>query len=215
MPKKPIKTVEPLDVSTAEVTKSKSTMKITPISSATQTTPKETILVQERWIDKTTNKILVIFLILAAVFGYFAYTISQQPCNKFAKPFLTNLGNSISIKDCMENNKVTLTNGLILEDLVVGTGAEVKSGDTVNMHYLGTLENGVKFDSSYDRKETFPVKIGVGQVIPGWDLGIPGMKIGGKRKLTIPAALAYGDRGAGGVIPPNATLIFEVEAVSK
>ncbi len=204
MSKKPIETNQPTHK-----------IDISDNANDSQVIQKEQLLVQERWIDKTLNKILVVFFTLAAVFGYFAYSIAQQPCNKYSKPTLTALANSVSIKDCMENNKVTLTNGLILEDLVVGTGEEVKSGDTINMHYLGTLENGTKFDSSYDRNETFPVRIGVGQVIPGWDLGIPGMKIGGKRKLTIPSDLAYGDRGAGGVIPPNATLIFEVEAVSK
>ena len=79
------------------------------------------------------------------------------------------------------------------------------------MHYKGTLTDGTKFDSSYDRNEPFTTKIGVGQVIKGWDQGVPGMKIGGKRKLTIPSDLGYGERGAGAVIPPNATLIFEVE----
>ena len=102
---------------------------------------------------------------------------------------------------------------LIIEDLVVGTGAEVKSGDGVSMHYLGTLEDGKKFDSSYDRGQPFETEIGVGQVIKGWDEGVPGMKIGGKRKLTIPYDMAYGERGVPGVIPPKATLIFEVELI--
>ncbi len=115
-------------------------------------------------------------------------------------------------------NKVTSTNttaspsaGLKIEDLKVGTGSAVKAGDTIKIHYLGTLENGKKFDSSYDRGEPFQTQIGVGQVIKGWDQGVIGMQIGGKRKLTIPSDLAYGERGAGGVIPPNATLIFELE----
>lgn len=100
---------------------------------------------------------------------------------------------------------------LIIEEIKVGDGREVKSGDTVVMHYSGTLTDGTKFDSSLDRNEPFTTQIGVGQVIKGWDEGVPGMKIGGKRKLTIPSDLAYGESGAGGVIPPNATLIFEVE----
>ncbi|MFA7301190.1 MAG: FKBP-type peptidyl-prolyl cis-trans isomerase [Candidatus Shapirobacteria bacterium] len=103
---------------------------------------------------------------------------------------------------------------LIIEDTKIGTGREVKSGDTISIHYLGTLQNGAKFDSSYDRKEPFETKIGVGMVIKGWDEGVLGMKIGGKRKLTIPSDLAYGEQGAGGVIPPNATLIFEVELIN-
>lgn len=102
---------------------------------------------------------------------------------------------------------------LIIEDLVVGTGAEVKKGDGVSMHYKGTLEDGKKFDSSYDRGQPFETEIGVGQVIKGWDEGVPGMKIGGKRKLTIPFDMAYGERGIPGVIPPKATLIFEVELI--
>jgi len=100
---------------------------------------------------------------------------------------------------------------LIIEDIVVGTGLEVKKGDGVSMHYSGTLEDGKKFDSSYDRGQPFETEIGVGQVIKGWDEGVPGMKIGGKRKLTIPYDMAYGERGIPGVIPPKATLIFEVE----
>lgn len=107
----------------------------------------------------------------------------------------------------------TMATELKIEDTQIGTGREVKSGDTVVMHYKGTLEDGTKFDSSYDRGQPFETQIGVGQVIKGWDQGVPGMKIGGKRKLTIPSDLAYGSRGAGNVIPPNATLIFEVELV--
>jgi peptidylprolyl isomerase len=99
---------------------------------------------------------------------------------------------------------------LKIEDIKVGTGPEVKPGDTVVMHYNGTLENGEKFDSSYGGKP-FETKIGVGQVIEGWDQGVPGMKVGGKRKLIIPSDLAYGDQGIPGAIPPKATLIFEVE----
>ena len=102
---------------------------------------------------------------------------------------------------------------LIIEDLKVGTGPEVKSGDTVSMNYLGTLADGTKFDSSYDRGQPFETQIGVGRVIQGWDQGVPGMKVGGKRRLSIPSELAYGAQGAGGVIPPNADLIFEVELV--
>lgn len=100
-----------------------------------------------------------------------------------------------------------------IEDLKVGKGKEVVSGDYITIHYFGTLENGHKFDSSYDRGEPFKTRIGVGEVIDGWEMGIPGLKVGGKRKLTIPAALAYGDREIGD-IPPNSTLIFEVELLS-
>ncbi len=100
---------------------------------------------------------------------------------------------------------------LIIEDLVKGKGKEAKSGDTVVVHYTGWLaENNKKFDSNHDRKEPFETKIGVGYVIRGWDEGIPGMKVGGKRKLTIPYQMAYGKYGTG-PIPGFATLIFEVE----
>lgn len=103
------------------------------------------------------------------------------------------------------------TKGLKIEDIVVGTGPEVKSGDHVTMHYTGWLEDGTKFDSSHDRNQPFDVAIGVGYVIKGWDMGVPGMKVGGKRKLTIPHELAYGKYGVDPVIPGFATLIFEVE----
>lgn len=101
---------------------------------------------------------------------------------------------------------------LVITDSIVGTGEEVKSGDTVVIHYLGTLENGKKFDSSYDRGEPFITEIGIGRVIKGWDEGVPGMKVGGKRKLVIPPDMAYGDRDLG-EIPPNSVLLFDVELV--
>ena len=100
---------------------------------------------------------------------------------------------------------------LEVTDEVVGTGDEAVAGKTVTVNYVGTLTNGTKFDSSYDRNQSFDFTLGAGQVIKGWDQGVAGMKVGGLRKLTIPPELAYGKRGAGADIPPDATLIFEVE----
>ena len=105
----------------------------------------------------------------------------------------------------------TTPSGLIIETLATGSGAAAARGDKVSVHYTGWLTNGTKFDSSRDRNEPFSFRLGAGQVIPGWDEGVVGMQPGGKRKLTIPAQLAYGTRGAGGVIPPDAVLVFEVE----
>ncbi len=100
---------------------------------------------------------------------------------------------------------------LVKEDILIGKGKEAVSGKKVTVNYVGTLEDGKKFDSSYDRKQPFEFTLGEGKVIPGWDMGLLGMKEGGKRKLTIPADLAYGETGSPPVIPPNATLIFEIE----
>ena len=105
---------------------------------------------------------------------------------------------------------VKTPSGLQYEDLVPGSGDSPKAGKKVTVHYTGWLTNGTKFDSSVDRNEPFSFVIGAGQVIPGWDEGVVSMKIGGKRKLVIPPELGYGAGGAGGVIPPNATLVFEV-----
>ena len=101
--------------------------------------------------------------------------------------------------------------GLKYEDLAVGEGKSAVAGETVRVHYTGWLVNGTKFDSSLDRNDPFSFPLGGGRVIRGWDEGVQGMKVGGRRKLTIPPQLGYGSRGAGGVIPPNATLVFEVE----
>jgi peptidylprolyl isomerase/FKBP-type peptidyl-prolyl cis-trans isomerase FkpA len=103
---------------------------------------------------------------------------------------------------------------LQMEDLQVGSGDEAVSGKMVEVHYTGWLTDGSKFDSSLDRGKPFSFALGGGQVIQGWDRGVVGMKVGGKRKLTIPGELAYGERGFSNVIPPNATLVFEVELLS-
>ena len=116
-------------------------------------------------------------------------------------------------QDGPEGKEVTTASGLQYIDLKTGTGATAQAGQTVTVHYSGWLENGNKFDSSIDRGQPFSFPLGAGRVIKGWDEGVQGMKVGGKRKLIIPSTLGYGARGAGGAIPPHATLIFEVELI--
>ncbi|MBI2069645.1 MAG: FKBP-type peptidyl-prolyl cis-trans isomerase [Elusimicrobia bacterium] len=137
-------------------------------------------------------------LLLAALFAV--------SCNKKTGQIKeTDMGKS------SQSQEVTTPSGLKYTDNVVGAGASPETGQRVTVHYTGTLTNGTKFDSSLDRGQPFAFNIGVGQVIKGWDEGVASMKVGGKRRLYIPAALGYGSRGAGGVIPPNADLIFDVE----
>jgi FKBP-type peptidyl-prolyl cis-trans isomerase FkpA len=107
----------------------------------------------------------------------------------------------------------TTASGLAIEDITIGSGKEAKTGDQVTVNYVGKLLTGDTFDSSYSRNEPFHFTLGLGQVIKGWDEGVAGMRVGGKRQLTIPPALGYGERGAGRVIPPNAVLVFTVELV--
>jgi FKBP-type peptidyl-prolyl cis-trans isomerase len=134
-----------------------------------------------------------------------------------ALALIASLGVSIAtVHPATAQGSPTVTDsGLIIADTKVGTGAEAKPGNTCNMHYTGWLyvngAKGAKFDSSVDRGEPFAFRLGQGQVIKGWDEGVAGMKVGGKRTLIIPAELGYGSRGAGSDIPPNSTLIFDVE----
>ncbi|MFB2935129.1 FKBP-type peptidyl-prolyl cis-trans isomerase [Aerosakkonemataceae cyanobacterium BLCC-F154] len=121
--------------------------------------------------------------------------------------------NTMSNPSSADSDKevVTTPSGLKYVDLEAGTGTTPKAGQTVVVHYTGTLENGKKFDSSRDRNQPFSFQLGAGQVIKGWDEGLSTMRVGGSRRLIIPPELGYGARGAGGVIPPNATLVFDVE----
>lgn len=145
------------------------------------------------------NFIFIIIILAVVVFGvYFILQDSKIEEIQNGRP--------------SDNQNQTMTQGMKIEILKEGTEVEAKKGDTVSVHYTGTLENGTKFDSSLDRGTPFSFTLGAGQVIRGWDLGVLGMKVGEKRKLTIPSGLAYGETGTpGGPIPPNATLIFEVE----
>ena len=117
------------------------------------------------------------------------------------------------VSSCSEKkDSITMDNGLVIEDIIEGDGKEANDYNKVVVNYTGKLEDGSIFDSSLSPgKEPFTFTLGVGSVIKGWDMGVKGMKVGGKKKLTIPPELGYGDRGAGNVIPPKATLIFEVE----
>jgi len=113
-----------------------------------------------------------------------------------------------------KEQETKMTDKLVVTDEKVGDGSEATAGKLVTVHYTGRLTNGTKFDSSVDRNQPFRFMLGVGQVIKGWDDGVQGMKVGGKRKLVIPSNLAYGERGAGAAIPPNSTLEFDVELLS-
>ena len=139
-----------------------------------------------------------------------ASAVSTDAADLLATP--QSSSNAEEAPGTMADETLTTTDsGLQYVDLTEGDGASPEQGQTVEVHYTGTLEDGTKFDSSRDRNRPFKFKIGVGQVIKGWDEGVASMKVGGRRKLVIPADLAYGSRGAGGVIPPDATLVFDVE----
>ncbi len=152
------------------------------------------------------NIILIVFTLLLGGF------LSQQALAKKAAHKKTSTTTTTTTSEETSSTKAqTSASGLKIEDVKKGTGKTAKSGDTVSVHYKGTLTDGTKFDSSYDRGQPFSFHLGAGEVIKGWDEGVKGMQIGGKRKLTIPADMGYGARGAGKVIPPNATLLFDVE----
>jgi len=151
--------------------------------------------------------ILIIVIILGIIIlGSIFYSKKNIENNSFSNQ----QNQAVESNNIIESNNQNMNN-LLKETLKEGTGIEAKNGDTVTVNYIGTLENGKKFDSSLDGGVPFSFTLGAGQVIKGWDLGVLGMKVGEKRKLTIPADLAYGSDGIGNIIPPNATLIFEVD----
>lgn len=170
------------------------------------------------------NLIYPVVIVLIGLAVFFFVQKSRNVSNNSGiealnqKPTESVNGNQLDASDKSESesgNWVELENGLKYKDVAVGTGQEAKNGDAVAAHYIGTLENGSKFDSSYDRGQPFAFLLGGGQVIKGWDLGIAGMKVGGKRKLVIPPELGYGSRDVGdGKIPPNSTLFFDVELIA-
>ena len=159
------------------------------------------------------NKTLITYLIIACIIvPIFFVLISKENKQEKNETFeLTYIDQNQEENNNIQNME---DQGLKIEVLQDGTGEEAKNGDNVSVHYVGTLEDGTKFDSSIDRGEPFSFDLGASRVIKGWDLGILGMKIGEKRKLTIPSDLAYGNDGIPNVIPPQATLIFEVELLN-
>lgn len=156
------------------------------------------------------NYLMLIGLLLASgIIGYFLF---MNPSDSSLKKVENSVLPTASPSGTINPTTTTTMDGqLKIEDIKVGTGDEAVAGKKVTVNYSGTLTDGTKFDSSYDRGIPFSFNLGEGDVIQGWDLGVAGMKVGGKRKLTIPSDLGYGARGAGDVIPPNATLVFEVE----
>ncbi len=163
----------------------------------------------------------IIVIVVIAAIGYAAYTAfsSQKQAANAAAAQSANLTATAKVPTQIPGTPssaqiITTSSGLKYQDMVVGTGAEAKSGNTVTVNYTGWLTNGTKFDSSLDRNQPFSFQLGTGNVIKGWDEGVVGMKVGGKRKLIIPPDLGYGAQGAGSSIPPNATLVFEVELLS-
>lgn len=155
---------------------------------------------QRRAVKQRNQRIAILVILLLAILGG-AYLVFGDRI--FAGQSETSQADMIST-----------ASGLQYQDTLVGSGATAKPGDTVSVHYTGTLTDGTKFDSSLDRNQPFEFTIGAGRVIAGWEEGLVGMNVGGKRKLVIPPALGYGAAGAGGVIPPNATLFFEIELLA-
>lgn len=168
------------------------------------------------------TKTILVFVIII-IFGGIAVWLFMNKSKNANAPIVESASPSVSVEATLTASPlptastsagkvIDLGGGLLVQDLVAGTGAAAQKGETIAVNYVGTLSDGKKFDSSYDRGQPFVFPLGAGQVIKGWDLGVVGMKVGGKRKLTIPPSFGYGAQNVGnGLIPPNSTLIFEVE----
>lgn len=165
-----------------------------------------------------TKAIFVFFVVLIVISaaGWLFIRKGRQAQESTIHDVTASLGPSVEPSPSISEGKMTtLEGGLQIQDIVAGSGAQAGAGDTVSVNYVGMFTDGRKFDNSYDRGQPFQFTLGGGQVIKGWDQGVAGMRVGGKRKLIIPPALAYGQGGAGnGLIPPNATLVFEVELLA-
>ncbi len=164
------------------------------------------------------TKTVFAFTLIIILFGIAAFVFYKKGSNSAQE---ANVGLDLQATStpsptaATENTMTTMDNGLKIQDLKVGTGPEAKAGDTISVNYIGSLENGTVFDASANHGGPATFQIGVGQLIKGWDIGIPGMKVGGKRKLVVPPSLGYGSQNIGnGAIPPNSTLVFEVELMA-
>ena len=158
--------------------------------------------------------IFTILVILVVITVWFVVQKTKEANEVIETPTPTAVPTSSPAPEDSAGKPTKYDNGLVVQDVVVGSGKTAESGDTLNAHYVGALENGTVFDNSYDRGQPLQFVLGSGQLIQGWELGLVGMKEGGKRRLVIPPELGYGARGAGQAIPPNATLLFEIELVS-
>lgn len=158
--------------------------------------------------------IFTILLIFVSIAVWFVVQKTKEVNEVTETPTPTAVPTLSPTPEDSASKPIKYSNGLVVQDVVIGSGKTAESGDTLNAHYVGALENGTVFDNSYDRGQPLQFVLGSGQLIQGWELGLVGMKEGGKRRLIIPPELGYGARGAGKAIPPNATLLFEIELVS-
>ncbi|MBI4158338.1 MAG: FKBP-type peptidyl-prolyl cis-trans isomerase [Candidatus Yanofskybacteria bacterium] len=164
--------------------------------------------------------IFVVLILFVVITVWFVVQKTREVGIRTPKESLSDpTGQASDVVNSLDSNEVVnepirYDNGLTVQDVVVGTGKTAENGDTLSAHYIGKLENGTVFDESYGRGQPIQFVLGAGQLIQGWELGLVGMKEGGKRRLVIPPELGYGTQGAGGAIPPNATLFFEIELMS-